>query len=58
MIRRHLQFSVLHIAALLTALVAVAIPARADATLPALLADHMVIQRGSSGSRLGHGGAA
>ena len=46
MIRRHLQFSVLHIAALLTALVAVAIPARADATLPALLADHMVIQRG------------
>jgi len=46
MARRHLQFSVLHIAAVLTALVAVAIPARADATLPALLADHMVMQRG------------
>jgi len=43
MIRKHLQPSVLQIAFALTALAA---PVYADATLPALLADHMVIQRG------------
>jgi sialate O-acetylesterase len=46
MTRRHLQFSVLPIAVVLTTLLALAITVRADATLPALLADHMVMQRG------------
>ena len=46
MIRRHLQRSALHIALVLTAFAVSAIPLRADVTLPALLADHMVIQRG------------
>ena len=46
MIRRHLQLSALHAAMILAGLIVSAIPLRADATLPALLADHMVIQRG------------
>ena len=44
--RRRLPASVLIIAVALTALTASAIPAHADVTLPALLADHMVMQRG------------
>jgi len=46
MIRKHLQLSTLLIVIVLAALVALAIPLRADVTLPALLADHMVVQRG------------
>ena len=46
MIRKHLQLSGLQITLALTALVSISIPVYADATLPALLADHMVIQRG------------
>jgi sialate O-acetylesterase len=46
MIRKRLQRPILPISLLLTALVALAIPLRADVTLPALLADHMVVQRG------------
>jgi sialate O-acetylesterase len=46
MIRKRLQLSVLPLAIVLTALVAFAIPVRADVSLPALLADHMVMQRG------------
>jgi sialate O-acetylesterase len=47
MIRKHLQPFVLQIALVLTALIVfLSIPACADVTLPALLADHMVIQRG------------
>src|ERR1700690_1443362 len=47
MIRRHLQLSRLQIGIVIAAfLVSAAIPACADVTLPSLLADHMVIQRG------------
>ncbi len=46
MIRRHGQLSVVQIALVLTMLVSMAILGHADVTLPALLADHMVIQRG------------
>jgi len=47
MIRKHLQPFVLQIALGLTALIVfLSIPACADVTLPALLADHLVIQRG------------
>jgi sialate O-acetylesterase len=46
MIRKRLQLSVLPLAIILAALVAVPISVRADVTLPALLADHMVMQRG------------
>ncbi|MGO9083772.1 MAG: sialate O-acetylesterase [Candidatus Sulfotelmatobacter sp.] len=47
MIRRHLQLFALQIAFVLAALiVSLSTRAGADVTLPALLADHMVIQRG------------
>jgi len=46
MIRSHFQFSVLRIALALTVLAALPIALRADVTVPALLADHMVVQRG------------
>ncbi len=46
MIRGHFHFSVLRIAVALTALSALPIPVRADATVPNLLANHMVVQRG------------
>jgi len=47
MIRKHLPLFVLQVAIALTALIfSLSIPARSDVTLPALLADHMVIQRG------------
>jgi sialate O-acetylesterase len=47
MIRRHLQLSRLQIGIVITSLlVSAALPASADVTLPSLLADHMVIQRG------------
>jgi len=46
MIRRHGQLSVVQIALVLTMLVSMAILGHADVTLPALLADHMVMQRG------------
>ena len=45
MIRKHLYLSAL-IAIFLTAMVAFSLPVYADASLPALLADHMVIQHG------------
>ncbi|MGP0019254.1 MAG: sialate O-acetylesterase [Candidatus Sulfotelmatobacter sp.] len=45
MIRKH-QRSVLQIALALTTLASLAIPVRADVSVPALLADHMVVQRG------------
>jgi len=45
MIRKH-QRSVLQIALALTTLAWLAIPVRADVAVPALLADHMVVQRG------------
>lgn len=46
MIRRHLQRSALQSVLVLATFIISAIPVRADVTLPALLADHMVIQRG------------
>jgi sialate O-acetylesterase len=46
MTRKFLLPPALQIALALTALVSISIPVYADATLPALLADHMVIQRG------------
>src|SRR5271170_7042937 len=46
MIRSPFHFSVLRIAVALTALSALPIPVRAAATVPNLLADHMVVQRG------------
>ncbi len=46
MTRKHLQLSVPPILVVLTVLVAFTTPVRADVTLPALLADHMVVQRG------------
>src|SRR5271165_6147875 len=46
MIRRHLHRSVLRTAVALTALGALSISVRADVTVSALLADHMVVQRG------------
>src|SRR5271157_1499492 len=45
MIRSRLHFSVLRIVAL-TVLSALSVAGRADVTMPALLADHMVVQRG------------
>jgi len=45
MIQRHRQY-VLRIALALTTLASLAISVRADVTVPALLADHMVVQRG------------
>jgi sialate O-acetylesterase len=46
MIRSHFQFSVLRIALVLAVLASLPIALRADVTVPALLADHMVVQRG------------
>jgi len=46
MTRKYSRLSVLPLALLLAVFVAFAIPVSADATLPALLADHMVMQRG------------
>jgi sialate O-acetylesterase len=46
MIRSRLQFSVLRIVVALTVLGALSAAVRADVTVPALLADHMVVQRG------------
>ncbi|HME35056.1 MAG TPA: sialate O-acetylesterase [Candidatus Sulfotelmatobacter sp.] len=46
MIRSHSHFSVLRIALALIALGILTIAAQADVSVPALLADHMVVQRG------------
>jgi sialate O-acetylesterase len=46
MIRSHFHFSVLRIAFALTVLGTLSVAVRADVTVPALLADHMVVQRG------------
>jgi sialate O-acetylesterase len=45
MVRMHPHFSA-RVALILAALILAVIPAHADVTLPALLADHMVVQRG------------
>src|SRR5580704_11369045 len=44
MVRRHPHFA--QVALIVAAFLAAAIPLHADVTLPALLADHMVVQRG------------
>jgi sialate O-acetylesterase len=46
MIQKHPHLSSLQIALVATALIALSISVHADVTLPALLADHMVMQRG------------
>ena len=46
MIRSRFHFSVLGVACTLIVLGALSVAARADASVPALLADHMVVQRG------------
>jgi sialate O-acetylesterase len=46
MIRNRLQFSVLRIVVALTVLSGLSATVRAEVTVPALLADHMVVQRG------------
>lgn len=46
MIRNYSRFSFLRIALALMVLGALPVAVRADVTVPALLADHMVVQRG------------
>ncbi|MGA2348178.1 MAG: hypothetical protein ABSF93_19360, partial [Candidatus Sulfotelmatobacter sp.] len=46
MIRSHFRFSVVRIVIVLTVVGGLSRAVRADVTVPALLADHMVVQRG------------